>query len=127
MNTITRRLLKLEQAFAPPASIADVWGSLASTRHAILGIAESTRQSSLAEVRTELDELGPIGLWQELVRKLLADRGLFQRSDESFAQTVARALKIDIDELVECIDQGRIGKAVADLFNEPCAGTDNGG
>ena len=48
------------------------------------------------------------------------------RSDESFAQTVARALRIDIDELVECIDQGRIGNALADLFSEPCAATDNG-
>lgn len=127
MKTINRRLLKLEQAFVSPPTIDDLWGSMAGARDEILLLAESSGEAHLAEVKHELDEIGPLGLWQELVREPLADRGFIQRSDESFAETVARALNIDIPELVALIHQGRIGKALTNLFNEPRGATDNGG
>jgi hypothetical protein len=127
MRTINRRLLKLEQALVSPATIDDMWGSMASARDEILRLAESSGASHLAEVKRELDEIGHLGLWQESVRGLLADRGVFQRNDESFAETVARVLKINIPELVAWIHQDRIGNAFTDLFSEREGAADNGG
>ncbi len=125
MRTTKRRLLKLEQSFAPPATIADTWGSMARARDAVLRQAELVGESRLAEVTKELDELGPLGLWQELVRSLLLVHGFVQRSDESFAATVARALGISIYDLREYIAQGRIGTALFDRFGEPGIATDS--
>jgi len=86
---------------------------MAGARDEILLLAESSGESYLAEVRRGLDEIGPLGLWQELVRGLLADRGIFQRDDESFAETVARVFNIDIPELTAWIYQDRlVGDAV---------------
>jgi len=77
------------------------------------------------KLKEELDGLGPLGLWQELVQGLLADRGTFQRDDESFAETLARTFNIDIPELVAWIHQDRIGQVLTDLLSEPCGATDN--
>jgi len=79
--------------------------------HRITGLAEVDEgyRSALHSQRTITmgmpwnlkDQLGAAGT--ELQRL-----GFVQRCDESFAMTVSRTVRIDIDELVECIAQGRL-------------------
>jgi hypothetical protein len=64
----------------------------------------------------ELDQLGPVGLWREGAQAFLADHGFVQARDESFAETMARALDVGIDQLRVLIAQGRIGSALLERF-----------
>jgi hypothetical protein len=48
-----------------------------------------------------------------------------ERDNDSFAETVARALGISIRDLRVLLAQGRIGRALLDRFTEPRIATDN--
>ena len=89
MKIISKRLLKLERVLASP--VTDVgWGGMAHTRDEVLHLAAATwSESSVAELKRQLDELGPDGLWLEGVRSYLRDHGFVQSSDESLAETTA--------------------------------------
>ena len=96
-------------------------------RGEILRLPESLGESHLAEVTEELDRLGPLGLWQEVVRIELEDHGFVQGAKEMFAETVARGLGISLAELKDSMHQGRLGDALVDRFLVPNIATDNGG
>ena len=125
MKTISRRLAKLEEVFAPVVQSEDRWGSMAEFRDALLRQAEQRGEPSVADLRQELEQLGPLGLWRETTRRYLSDHGFVQSEKESFAETVARALGIDTDELRVWIAQGRIGAALLDRFKESRIAADN--
>jgi hypothetical protein len=46
----------------------------------------------------------------------LCDHGFVRSEKESFAETMARALGIDTDELRACIAENRIGSALLERF-----------
>src|ERR1700730_15912958 len=117
MRTIGRRLEKLEKVFARVARSEDTWGRMAEFRDDLLRRAEQTDKSSAA--REQLEQLGPSGLWREAARGYLCDHGFVQSGNESFAQTMARALGISTHELRGCIAEGRIGSALLERFKEP--------
>jgi hypothetical protein len=119
MRQIVNRLEKLEKVFARVAASATIWGSMAKFRDRLLQLAEHRDASSVAALREELERLGPAGLWLETARCYLLDHGFVQSGNESFAQTMARALGINTDELRVCIAENRIGKALLDRFREP--------
>ena len=104
MKIISKRLLKLERVLASP--VTDVgWGGMAHTRDEILRLAAATwSESFVAELKRQLDELGPHGLWLEGVRSYLKGIGS--------------------QDLVACIAQGRIGSVLLDSFREPGETTD---
>src|SRR5450631_4555227 len=112
MKIIGRRLQKLERSFALRVGNGDDWGRLLSVRDEIVCHAEQLSESYRAAIRAELDTLGPSGLWRETARSFLADHGFDQSADESFAETMARALGIDTDQLRTLIAQGQIGSAL---------------
>ena len=116
MKTISRRLQKLERSFAYLARGGDEWGALARFRDETIGCAEQLGAACGAEIRAELDELGPAGLWRETARSLLADCGFDQSAEESFAETMARALGIDTDQLRILIAQGQIASVLLERF-----------
>ena len=119
MRKIANRLEKLEKVFARVAASATIWGSMAKFRDKLLLLAEQRDARSVAALREELDRLGPAGLWRETARGYLCDHGFVQSANESLAQTMARALGINTDELRVCIAENRIGKALLDRFREP--------
>jgi hypothetical protein len=124
MRVISRRLKNLEKIFAPVPKIEDRWGSMAEFRDDLLRQAEQRGESSVADLRQELEQLGPLGLWRETTRRYLSDHGFAQRGGESFAATMARALGIDTDELRICIAENRIGTALLQRFKGPENTTD---
>jgi hypothetical protein len=99
MKAISRRLAKLEKVFAPVVESEDTWGSMAEIRDDLLRQAEQRGEPSVAELREELEQLGPLGLWRETTRSYLSDHGFVQSEKESFAETMARALGINTDQL----------------------------
>lgn len=111
------RLMKLEKVFAPPAATEDQWGSMAEVRDRLLQLAEQRGEPPVAELREELEQLGPGGLWRETARGYLCDHGFTQSGNESLAQTMARALGINTDELRICIGKNRIGAALLKRFS----------
>jgi hypothetical protein len=125
MKAISRRLANLEKVFAPVVENEDRWGSMAEFRDEILRQAEQRGEPSVADLREELEQLGPLGLWRETTRRYLSDHGFVQGGNESFAATMARALGISIDELRVCIAEGRVGAALLDRFREPRTAADN--
>lgn len=126
MTTITKRLERLERAFAPALALEDVgWGGMAHARDTILHLAGERGHPCVAEMRMHLDALGPHGLWMEAVRGYLMDHGFVQTGSESFAETIARALSISTHELAAWIGQGRIGAALIERFSEPRVASDN--
>jgi hypothetical protein len=125
MRAIGRRLEKLEKVFVPVAESEDTWGSMAEFRDKLLRQAEERGAPSVAELSEELEQLGPSGLWREAARGYLSDHGFVQSESESFAETMARALGIDTDELRVWIAQGRIGSALLERFKEPLIAADN--
>jgi hypothetical protein len=125
MRAIDRRLEKLEKIFAPVLDIEDHWGSMAEFRNELLAQAEQRGAPSVAELSEELEQLGPLGLWREAARGYLSDHGFVQSESESFAETMARALGINTDELRVCIAENRIGSALLDRFREPLIAADN--
>jgi hypothetical protein len=119
MRAISRRLEKLEKIFGPVPTCEDTWGSMAKFRDRLLQLAEQSDAPSIAELREELEQHGPSGLWREAARGYLSDHGYVQSEQESFAETMARALGINTDELRVCIAENRIGSALLDRFREP--------
>jgi hypothetical protein len=99
MTAMDRRLAKLEKIFAPVLDIKDPWGRMAEFRDKLLHQAEERGAPSVAELSKELEQLGPLGLWREAARGYLTDHGFVQSESESFAETMARALGINTDEL----------------------------
>jgi hypothetical protein len=126
MRAISKRLMQLEKLFAPVAESEDRWGSMAAFRDDLLRQAEQLGEPPVAELREELEQLGPLGLWRETARGYLSDHGFVQSETESFAETMARALGINTDELRVCIAEGRIGSALLERFREPRIAADNG-
>jgi hypothetical protein len=119
MKAISRRLAKLEEVFAPVAESEDTWASMAEIRDDLLRQAEQRGEPSVAALREELEQLGPLGLWRETARGYLSDHGFVQSETECFAATMARALGINTDELRVCIAENRIGSALLERFREP--------
>ena len=99
MKAISRRLKNLEKIFAPVVESEDRWGRMAEFRDGLLAQAEQQGATSVADLRAELERIGPSGLWLEAARGYLSDHGFMQSGNESFAQTMARALGINTDEL----------------------------
>jgi hypothetical protein len=124
MRKIVNRLEKLEKVFARVAASATIWGSMAKFRDRLLQLAEHRDASSVAALREELERLGPGGLWRETARGYLCDYGFTQSGNESLAQTMARALGINTDELRICIAENRIGAAVLKRFSGTGDATD---
>jgi hypothetical protein len=118
MKTIGRRLQKLERSLARKIENRDDWGSLGSVCDEIVGHAKRLSESYGAAIRAELDTLGPVGLWCETARSLLADHGFVQSGDESFAETIARVLGIGTDQLRMLIAQGHIVSALLERLGE---------
>jgi hypothetical protein len=116
MKTICRRLQKLEKTFAPAAAVGKGWGSLAGVRDKLLRLAGHRGSAAVAQLRSELDALGPTGLWRETVRQHLQEHGFVQQANESFAETMARALGISIQELRAHLVRGSIGRMLLDRF-----------
>jgi hypothetical protein len=125
MRIINRRLEKLEKFFAPVVEREDRWGRMAEFRDELLLQAEQQGATSVAEVREELERIGPSGLWLQAARGYLSDHGFVQSETECFAQTMARALGINTDELRVCIAENRIGAALLARFRGPTIATDN--
>jgi hypothetical protein len=125
MKAISRRLAKLEEVLGPVVESEDRWGSMAKLRDDLLRQAEQQGATSVADLREELEQLGPLGLWRETTRGYLSDHGFVQSEKESFAETMARALGINTDELRVCIAENRIGAALLERFREPVNATDN--
>jgi hypothetical protein len=119
MKTIHRRLRALEKTLLPAVAVGDGWGGFAEIRDNLIQRAESEGPAAVAQLRTELDQLGPTGLWRETVRHHLQEHGFVQQSNESFAETMARALGIGIRELKAHFMQGSIGKALLERFAGP--------
>jgi hypothetical protein len=119
MRVIGRRLKKLEKIFAPVVVCEDTWGSMAELRNDLLRQAEQRGEPPVAALKEELEQLGPLGLWREAARGYLSDHGFIQSGNESLAQTMARALGIDTDELRVWIAESRIGTALLERFREP--------
>jgi hypothetical protein len=124
MKAISRRLANLEKVFAPAVENEDRWGSMAEFRDDLLHQAEQRGEPSVADLREELEQLGPLGLWRETTRCYLSDHGFVQSEKESFAETLARALGINTDELRICIVENRIGSALLERFSKPENTTD---
>ena len=112
MRTINRRLRNLERALAPNVQSETDWGEMGHIRDELLHAAQQQGTPVVVELKQELDTLGPTGLWLEVARTHIRDHGFEQRASESFAQTMARALNINTDELRDCIAEGRIGEAL---------------
>jgi hypothetical protein len=124
MRKIVNRLEKLEKVFARVAASATIWGSMAKFRDRLLQLAEHRDASSVAALREELERLGPAGLWLETARCYLRDHGFVQSESESFAETMARALGINTDELRVCIAENRMGTALLKRFSGTGDATD---
>jgi hypothetical protein len=116
MRSLNKRLQKLEMVLARRAVGDDDWAGMAFLREQILHLAEAWGESRVAEMEAQLDSLGPLGLWREVCRSVLADHGFVQTGHESLAETMARALDINTDELRVCIAQGQIGSAWLERF-----------
>src|SRR5258706_11920974 len=119
MKTISRRLEKLEKTFAPRVEREAAWGAMTKFRDQLLRLAEQRGTAPIAQLKEELDAMGPIGLWFETVRSYLCDHGFVQGPSESLAETTARALGIDSSELRVCMAQGQLGAALMDRFRQP--------
>jgi hypothetical protein len=124
MRAISRRLVKLEKIFAPVLDIEDPWGAMAEFRDELLAQAELQGTTSVAQVGAELERIGPCGLWGEAASGYLSDHGFVQTEKESLAETMARALGINTDELRVCIAENRKGTALLERFREPENTTD---
>ena len=118
---------KLEKTFALAVTARIGWGSLAGVRDKLLRSAEYRGAPAIEQLRTELDDLGPTGLWRETVRCHLRENGFVQRDEESFAETVARALGIGIRDFKVHLEQGLVGKALLERFTKPRIATDING
>jgi hypothetical protein len=112
VREIGNRIRRLESILIP-AGAFDRWGKMAAVRDDLIRRAAPAYQ---AELRRELEELGPTGVWREMARHFLADHGFTQTERESLAETMARALDIGTENLRVLIAEGRIGKALTARF-----------
>lgn len=112
MKHVEKRIQKLESILIRPAAF-DRWGNVAVVHDDLIRRATPGHQ---AELRAELEELGPTGLWREMARHFLADHGFIQNQRESLAETMARALEIGTSELHLLIAQGQIGETLLARF-----------
>jgi len=107
-----KRIQKLEMLLIRPGAV-DRWGQLAAVSDDLIArVAPDCR----AALRTELEELGPTGLWRKMARHFLAEHGFIQSERESLAETMARALDIGTEDLRVLISQGHIGNALLARF-----------
>jgi hypothetical protein len=90
---------KLEKTLVPAVVAGIGWGNLASARDELLRLAGHQGGAAVVQLRAELDELRPTGLWRGTVRCHLREHGFVQQGNESFAETMARALAISTHEL----------------------------
>lgn len=126
MRTISRRLEKLEKIIAPTVEKDDGWGSMAPLREQLLRQAQERGEPFVADMKKQLDAMGPLGLWSELARVHLGDHGFVQQGTESFAETMCRALGIGSSELRVSIQEGRLGRDLVNRFGGAKTATDNG-
>jgi hypothetical protein len=119
------RTTGLRRSLLPVPTSEDTWGSMAEVRDKLLQLADERDALSVAAFTEQLEQLGPAGLWRETARGYLCDHGFVQSADESLAQTMARALGNNTDELRVCIAENRIGSALLDRFREPLIAADN--
>jgi hypothetical protein len=115
MSTIRRRLGKLEKILVPIVGEDIGWGSMATCRDLLLSRAQERGEPFVVELTNQLETIGPCGLWIEIARGYLGDRGFVQRPTESFAETICRALGIGSSALRIRIQEGRLGM---DLVNK---------
>ena len=126
MRSLNRRLQQLETVFISRVENNNEWGSLAQFRNQLLRRAtECAGQACVEQYTKELDELGPTGLWRELVRSYLGDHGFEQARSESLAETTARALGIDTAELRALMQQGQLGPALLNRFERTGIASEN--
>lgn len=118
MRTIGKRLERLERTFAPLVNKEANWGRMARFRDELLRNAEHRSAAAVAQLKKEMDERGPLGLWFDVARSHLRDHGFVQTDHESFAETMARALGIDSEQLKACIAQGQIGAMLVNRFKD---------
>src|SRR5260370_12241223 len=99
MRALSRRLEKLEKAFARVVDSGTVWGSMAEVRDRLLQLAEQRDAPSVPALREQLERLGPAGLWRETAPGYLSDHGFVQSGNESLAATIPRPLLISTHQL----------------------------
>src|SRR5258706_394589 len=104
MKTIKRRVYKVKKEYGPRVKGEAAWGAMTKFRDQLLRLAEQRGTAPIAQLKEELDAMGPIGLWFETVRSYLCDHGFVQGPSESLAETTARALGIDSFELRVCME-----------------------
>ena len=125
MRSLNKRLQKLEMVLARRAVGDDDWAGMACLREQLLHLAEPWGDSRIAEMEAQPGSLGPLGLWREVCRSVLADHAFVQTGHESLAETLARALDIGTDELRVCIALGQFGSALLERFGGSGIATDN--
>jgi len=82
---------------------------MAKFRDQLRRLAGQRGTTPIAQLKEELDAMGPTGLWCETVRSYLSDHGFAQEPSESVAETVCRALGIGSEELRLRLQQGQLG------------------
>jgi hypothetical protein len=113
LTAISKRLQKLEKILAPQTVEIHPWGSMVKVRNELLCVAAAKGQADAISIERELEDLGPHGLWLEMVRTFLAGHQIIQNGDESFTETIARALGIDSEDLRSFIARGSRELAIA--------------
>jgi hypothetical protein len=117
---VSRRLEKLEHESATFGIQRDAdWGTMAEVRHELLHAAQvHAGKAACTQLSDELDQLGPMGLYCEILSNVLAEQGIVRTSFESLAETLARGLGTTTDELKLIIDDGRFGDEMTRLVNQ---------
>ena len=115
MSAIRKRLATLQRRLAPLAPHEDPWGPSAQYRDLIVRHAAERGASFATEVKRQLDEIGPGGLWLELVGAHLNSLGYEQQANESFAETMTRALGIGMIQFKGYMSDGRLGTELLKL------------
>jgi hypothetical protein len=116
LSTIRKRLEKLEKLVPPIVNKDAHWGKLAALRDDFLrDQAKEHGDAYAADLKKEWEEKGPLAFRIEMIRAYLKLHGIDQGPNESFAQTIARALGIGTSELSVRIRDGTFGR---DLWNK---------
>jgi hypothetical protein len=119
MSTLRRRLEKLEKILAPTVAKDAGWGTMATCRDLLLSRAQERGELFVEEIKNQLETIGPSGLWIEVARDYLWNRGFVQRPTESFAETIGRALGIGSAALRTRIQEGRLGMDLVNKLAQP--------
>ncbi len=118
MNRINRRLLNLETSSAFRAKTRSEPDRRAQLRDEILRHAEELGEDHAGEIRSELSELGPVGLCQAAVRGWLAEHGWAETDTYRFAGMMAAALEIRTDERQVHIARQQLVSFLLERFRE---------